>query len=64
MTKVYLRKSQKHPDSAGYLQQYIQHNIKDANSYISDKIFALASRLLELELVRTSRPYAIFKICW
>ena len=58
ITPVNLRKWRKHPDAAGYLQQCIQHNIEDANSYIADHAPALAARSVELGLDRTTRPYA------
>ena len=58
ITPVNLRKWRKHPDAAGYLQQCIQHNIEDANSYIADHAPALAARLVELGLDRATRPYA------
>ena len=58
ITPVNLRKWRKHPDAAGYLQECIQHNIEDANSYIADHAPALAARLVELGLDRTTRPYA------
>ena len=45
ITPVNLRKWRKHPDAAGYLQECIQHNIEDANSYIADHAPALAARL-------------------
>ena len=43
---------------AGYLQECIQHNIEDANTYIADHAPALAARLVELGLDRNTRPYA------
>ena len=58
ITPVNLRKWRKHPDAAGYLQECIQHNIEDATSYIADNAPALAVRLVELGLDRTTRPYA------
>ena len=58
LTPNAMRQWRKHPDAAGYLQQCSQHNIEDANSYIADHAPALAARLVELGLDRTTRPYA------
>ena len=40
------------------MHQWLQPNIEDANTYIADHAPALAARLVELGLDRTTRPYA------
>ena len=53
ITPVNLRDWRKHLDAAGYLQECIQHNIKDSNIYIADHAPSLAARLVELGLDMT-----------
>ena len=48
-------------NSESFLLSCIQHNIEDANSYIADHAPALAARLVELGLDRTTRPYAVIQ---
>ena len=53
-----LRKWRNHPDAGSFMQQCIQANLMEANTFISDNAPALAARLVEIGLDRSTRPYA------
>ena len=53
-----LRKWRNHPDAGSFMEQCIQSNLMEANTFISDNAPALAARLVEIGLDKTTRPYA------